>query len=102
MPNVTVPVVKFDTNAEGFICPKCKARFAVHSEFVTHFSTEHAPDIGVRRHGPVFTAAATPQAAGGEQVTCPVCNRRLPGSDYEQHSKIHAGGGITFNQEQPR
>jgi hypothetical protein len=52
MPSINVPLVKFDKDAGGFVCPKCKRRFATHPEFVTHFSTEHAQDIGVLRRGP--------------------------------------------------
>jgi hypothetical protein len=105
MPTINLPLVKFERDAGGFICPRCKAKFPTHPEFVTHFSTEHAPNIGVRRHDPVFTPALTPQAVGGQQVTCPICQRRFLGSDYAAHAVLHAGGGITasqFNQEQPR
>jgi hypothetical protein len=49
MPPISLPVVKFDRDAGGFVCPRCKARLATHPEFVSHFATEHAPDVGARR-----------------------------------------------------
>jgi len=103
MPNITLPLVKPETDTGLFCCPRCKAQFATHPEFVTHFAAEHAPDIGVRHRGP--QPAPPPKAAGGDQVTCPICQRKFLGSDYAEHAKLHAGGGITagqFNQGEPR
>jgi hypothetical protein len=105
MPPIQLPLVKFDKDAGGFVCPKCKRRFAMHPEFVTHFSTAHAPDVGVLERGPQATPAPPPRSTGGGQVTCPVCQQKVLGSDYPAHGARHAGGGLTaaaLNQEQAR
>jgi hypothetical protein len=105
MPNITLPLVKPEPGTGGFTCPKCKAKCATHIEFVQHFAAAHAAIKGARRREPRITPAPPPKAVGGDQVTCPICQRKVPGSDYAEHAKTHADGGITaaaFNQEEPR
>jgi hypothetical protein len=97
MPSINLPLVKFERDAGGFICPKCKTKFATHPEFVHHFSTKHAPSVGVRHRGPQVTPAPPPKSAGGDQVTCPICQRKILGSDYAEHGKVHSGG-LTVSQ----
>jgi uncharacterized protein YbaR (Trm112 family) len=102
MPSIVLPLVKPEIGTNIFTCPQCRTRCDTHRAFVEHFSAAHVAEMTPPQRGPIFTPTLSPQPVGGAEVACPVCNKRLPGSDYEQHSKIHAGGGITaaaFNQE---
>lgn len=104
MPNITSPLVKPETGTNIFVCPRpnCGQKFQTHALFTEHWVAVHVGGMAALPRGPVFSQAATPQAVGGAEVTCPTCQRKVLGSDYPEHAKLHAGGGITaaqFNQD---
>jgi uncharacterized C2H2 Zn-finger protein len=102
MPSIVLPLVRPETGTNIFPCPRCKARCETHRAFVEHWTAEHVAEMTPPQRGPQASAALPPKPEGGQQVTCPVCQRRFLGSDYPEHAAIHAGGGITaaaFNQE---
>jgi hypothetical protein len=92
MPNIVLPLVKPEKDTGAFVCPAkgCGTRFETHPKFVEHFATAHAPDVGVRHRGPQVTPAPPPKAASVSEIICPVCNVRIPGSDYPEHGRRHS------------